>query len=247
MNEVIVKKEELKERLKMINVADKDVRMYELIQKHKETPYITTILQAVSEEPDCTKELWEEIADICFSVLSSSKRNEEQKEQALALLKSYRTFIKENTINMNIGQIPDDVLKFERAGRRVYSKLHGPLNGTDLEIMKLQRKQELEILKKDAMLLTAMIEKRLEKLNKPKQKVKFLYKVYREPSTKKQMIQIDVVKYQQINQGPVVFENREVLFTKRLPFKKSDKESVQKVNETIKQINREFNLKIKYF
>ncbi|WP_121616612.1 hypothetical protein [Virgibacillus halodenitrificans] len=237
----------MKEELKVMNVPDKDVRMFELIQKYKDTPYITLVLQVISEETDCTKELWEEIADICFSILSDYSGEGEQKQQALSLLQSYRWFIKSNTVNMDVGQIPDDILKFERAGRRVYSKLHGPLNGVDLEVNKLQRKQELEILKKDAMLLTAMIEKKLEKINKPNQKVKFLHKIYRDSSTRKQMIQLDVVKYQQINQGPVVFENREVVFSEKLPFKKSDKKCIEEVNKSIKQINREFKLKVKHF
>jgi hypothetical protein len=247
MTETMTIREELKSKLEKMNVPDKDVRMFEIIQKYKDTPHIITVLKAVAEDPDCTKELWEEIADVCFSVLSDSYRDEEQKEQALALLKSYRAFLKDNSINMEIGQIPDDILKFERAGGKVYSKLHGPLNGVDLEITKLQRKQELEILKNDAIMLVAMIEKKLEKLNKPKQKVRFLHKIYRDPFTKKQMIQMDVVKYQEWNQGPITFENREILFSAKLPFKKSDKKCIEEVNKTIKKINREFHLKVQCF
>lgn len=247
MTEVTTMKEELKGKLKAMNVSDKDVRMFELIQKYKDTPYITIVLQAISEDADCTKELWEEIADVCFSILEQPKRDEEQKQQALSLLSSYRAFVKANTINMDIGQIPDDILNFERAGRRVYSKLHGPLNGIDLEINKLQRKEELEILKEDAMLLVAMIEKKLEKINNSNQRIRFLHKIFRDPITKKQMIQMDVVKFQRIEQGPIVFEHKQVLFSEKLPFKKSDKKCVEAVNETIKKINREFRLRIKLF
>lgn len=247
MTEVMSMKEELRGKLKAMNVADKDVRMFEIIQKYKDTPYITITLEVISEDPDCTNELWEEIADVCFSVLSDRKRDEEQKQLALTLLNSYRTFIKSNMVNMDIGQIPDDVLKFERAGRRVYSKLHGPLNGIDLEVTKYQRKEELEVLKKDAILLTAMIAKKLEKINEGNQKVRFVHKVYRDSLTRKQMIQMEVVRYRKIEQGPIVFENKEVLFSERLAFKKTDKKCMEEVNETIKRINREYKLRVKQF
>lgn len=48
MTETMTIREELKSKLEKMNVPDKDVRMFEIIQKYKDTPHIITVLKAVA-------------------------------------------------------------------------------------------------------------------------------------------------------------------------------------------------------
>ncbi|MEX3625458.1 hypothetical protein [Viridibacillus arvi] len=235
---------EIREKMSNRNMQDKDVWMFETIQCHRKTPFITLILKIMSDDPDCTKELWEEIADICFEILSDRRNIDTAREQALELLAQYRNYLKSNTINMTIEKIPDNILNFERAGRKMHSKLHGTLHGVDLKIMQVQHEEELKIINNDAIMLVAITQKRLEQIEEKKERIECFQKVYKESISRKQMIKIEVVKYREVSIDNIKIPNKQVLFSKSLPFKKSDNSTIKKVNELIKILNREYGLKV---
>lgn len=241
MTEVVTR---IRNKLKQMNGEDtKDVYMFEVLDEYRTTPYIFDLLNLVATDKDCTEELWEVIADICFEVLADSKIERYERDQTLDVLRTYRNYLKSNSINMQIDHIPNEILDYERSGGKVKSKLHEPLHNVDLKILQLHNEEELKLLKNDAITLVAIIQKRLEKIEGEKTHIQYFQSFYRDSLSRKQMIKMSVVRFHSITRSGIPIERKEVLFHKELTFKKSNKDSISEINKIIKQLNSQYQLK----
>jgi hypothetical protein len=244
--EVELLKKEIKEALENPLTKDKDVFIFEKVQEFKHTPYNMDVFEVLIQQPACSSDIWEEIADVCFQVLSNQKSGERQKELAIYILEKYRQFIKKHKVDLTNHQIPDDILEFETTGKKYskVSKLRYPLHEVDLKVLDIYDRKSLDEMEEDTILLLAMIRKRREQISQPKEEYRFSYKVYRDPRSKKQMIQLRVSKYKSVfdNKGKFLYADDEEVVSIRLPFKQSAPETVKAVNRKIKELNKKFKL-----
>jgi len=151
-------------------------------------------------------------------------------------------------VDLTSNDIPDDILNFETKGRKYtrVSKLRYPLEGIDLKVLDIFDVDSLNEMEEDVTLLLAMLRKRREQLTKPKEECRFSHKIYKDRSSKKQMIKLHVGKYHPVhdNKGNFLYTHEETLYEIRLPFKKSDAAGIDAVNQKIKEINEKYKLKV---
>lgn len=236
---------ELREQLAKY-VQDRDVFLFEQIRKYQNESFVFDVLEIIYQDKGCTAHVWEIIADICYEQLGSyNKMDTEKRVQATNILAVYRQFSKNNAIQLtaNEEQIPDDILVFDRNGHnRMESKLRNQLNGLDLKMVRCRDEAELHVAEKDAITLVSMIKKRIEQVQASKVRIVFNKGIFRDPFSKKQMLKVNVVRYEKVLKEGVEFENSHILFSQTIHYKKSDKTTVAAANKIITKVNEEYQL-----
>lgn len=226
------------------HIQDRDVFLYEQIEKNRREPFLLDMLQVISKDKDCTPYLWEEIADVCFEVLSNTRYVDDNKRlQATALLAEYRKQIKKKqvTLTPELKEIPDDILKPYRNRARMSSQLRGPLHKIDLKVMQNSNEQELDNWLKDASLLVAVIEKRLHELASDNVKI-VCTTIPVKTINRKQMLHIKVVRKERIKKEGLSVELTHPLYDESFPYKKSDQKTIEEINKVITELNNRYSL-----